>query len=71
MPPFFPMIRPGCEEVADAFFNCFDTNNEPWGSQEAAVAAMVTCKDHQAKYEQCTRESLIKGPKPSSLTEYA
>ena len=71
MPPFFPAIRPGCEEVSNEFFNCFDTNSEPWGSQKAAEAAMVKCKDLQDKYEVCTRESLKKGPPPSFLTDYA
>jgi len=70
MPPFFPIVRPGCEEVAKEFFACYDTNSNPWGSQQAAEAAMVTCKDFQAKYEVCTRASLAKGPPPVMLTEY-
>ena len=70
MPAFFPTIVEGCEEVSSKFFDCFDSNCEPWGSQKAAEEAMVKCKDLMKDYEKCTVVKLSQGPKPSFLTAY-
>ena len=70
MPPFFPLVRPGCEDVAKDFFQCFDKQNEPFGDADAAMKAMSECAPKQASYEQCTEKSLKTGAKTMIATSY-
>jgi hypothetical protein len=64
LPPFFPLVRAGCEKVSSDLFQCLNTHSEPQGSIAAADAAMVTCDEHKAAYARCTRASLdAKGAK--------
>ena len=63
LPAFFPLVRPGCEEVSKDFFQCYDQNNQPFGDQIAAKKAIEECKIKQGLYEKCTEESLKTGPK--------
>ena len=70
MPPYFPLVRPGCEEISRDFFDCYDNHCEPWGSKKAAEYAFIACKEKQVLYEKCTTDSLAKGPPSASQTEY-
>ena len=56
VPAFFPLIRPGCEEVAAKYFQCVQSS------------ALADCKKED--YEKCTVKSLKTGAKTVILTEY-
>jgi hypothetical protein len=66
MPPFFPMIRSGCEEISKEFFDCFDANCEPWGDSAAAGNSLAACKTKMEEYERCTSSSLARETKQAA-----
>jgi hypothetical protein len=60
VPPFFPLIRPGCEDIAAKYFQCVQDTLKDKGD-------LVQC-DKQP-YVQCTNKAL-NGVKTAVLTEY-
>ncbi|PFH35439.1 hypothetical protein BESB_063260 [Besnoitia besnoiti] len=70
-PPFFPLVRPGCENQADALFACFDAANVP-GAGPTTVAGLAQCRDSAKLYEACTKKSLAdpKVPLPIVFVEF-
>lgn len=60
VPPFFPLIRPGCEEVAATYFRCIEEKIKEKGT-------LRECD--KEPYVQCTDKAL-KGVKTAVLTEY-
>ena len=61
VPPFFPLIRPGCEAVAAAYFQCVER-----GVKED----LGVCAKDEDVYVKCIVKSLKTGPKTAILTEY-
>eukprot|EP00920_Eleutheroschizon_duboscqi_P042617 GHVT01101648.1.p3 GENE.GHVT01101648.1~~GHVT01101648.1.p3 ORF type:complete len:109 (+),score=15.29 GHVT01101648.1:1937-2263(+) len=57
LPPFFPLVRTGCENVSDEFFQCLQSNLPP-GDLVARDQALQECAVKQVAYEQCFRASL-------------
>ncbi|CAD7941135.1 unnamed protein product [Amoebophrya sp. A120] len=60
VPPFFPMVRKGCEDVSTKLFQCL-------GRAEAGdrlEGEEVLAKCDFTEYEQCFHQSLAKGPMP-------
>lgn len=72
LPPFFPLVRAGCEKVSNDFFQCLSDHSEPQGNRAAADGALTTCLSQQTAYSKCIRTSLdAKGAKkPIALTEW-
>ena len=64
LPPYFPLVRKECEECASAFFQCLAGQSEPSGSRKAGDVALISCKEKEALYRNCTEASLnAKGAK--------
>jgi hypothetical protein len=63
VPPFFPIVRSGCEEVANTYFQCIE--NVVKEKQDIHI-----CGQTRENYSLCTNKSLRSGPKTSVLTEY-
>ena len=57
VPPFFPIIRPGCEDVAAKYFQCV----------ESKTKELAACDKDE--YVKCTVKALKTG-KTTILTEY-
>ena len=72
LPAFFPLVREGCQESADQFFECIQDKSEPKGSSSAALAALQDCSILQDQYSKCVRASLDRkgARKPIVLTEW-
>lgn len=72
LPPFFPLVRQGCEESASEFFQCLSDKSEPKGNSSSASASVNLCRENGERYAKCTTASLnAKGAKkPISLTEW-
>ena len=72
LPPFFPLVRKGCERVSSDFFQCLTDRSEPLGDSAIAVRALRSCEDMEHKYIHCTKASLsVKGAtQPIVLTDW-
>ena len=72
LPPFFPLVRKGCEQASSELFQCLSEKSEPQGSSSAAKQALIDCKSLKDVYSKCIEKSLTaKGAnKPIVLTEW-
>ena len=72
LPPFFPLVRSGCEEVSNQFFQCLSEKSEPQGNTQSGEKALVDCKLQGDSYKKCIKASLeAKGAKkPIVLTDW-
>jgi len=72
LPPFFPIVRNGCDHTASEFFQCLSEKSEPKGGSISANMAVESCSESRYAYEKCTRASLAsKGArKPISLVDW-
>lgn len=72
LPPYFPLVRKGCEKVAADLFQCLVDKTDPPGNTSAAATALQECKSFQVLYSQCTEASLsAKGAKqPNVLVQW-
>jgi hypothetical protein len=72
LPPYFPLVRKGCEDVAEGLFKCLGENADQSGSSASASRSIESCSEVLASYSTCTKHSLgAKGAKqPIVLTEW-
>ncbi|CEM08004.1 unnamed protein product [Vitrella brassicaformis CCMP3155] len=70
MPPFFPIVRKGCEEVSKAFFACLEEHTQP-GQTSTGLEAMQRCQQQRADYEKCFHESMKKQKPPLVRTQWS
>ena len=68
LPPFFPLVRQGCEEKAAAFFQCLTEKLPPGEKVNSKEAA--TCNPLREAYEKCFKEVSAKLPPPSVRVSY-
>eukprot|EP00400_MALV-I_sp_L67-5_P000213 gene213-1045_t len=68
LPPFFPLVRSGCEEKATTFFQCLD-ESLPAG-QKVDSEKVNSCNPLKEAYEKCFHEVSKKLPPPMVRTEY-
>jgi len=66
VPPFFPIVRKGCEDVSVDLFHCLGSATP--GDEPEALEKLQQCDF--SSYEKCFQESLKKGPKPLVKTSY-
>ncbi|CDI77242.1 hypothetical protein, conserved [Eimeria acervulina] len=68
-PPYFPIVRKGCERAATELFECLDacTND---GHTEASERAMKEkCNKLLEEYKMCTEKSLMDKRLPPPVVE--
>jgi hypothetical protein len=72
LPPFFPLVRSGCEEISTQFFQCLSEKSEPQGSSIAGERGLIDCKTQGDLYRKCMKASLDakSAKKPIVLTEW-
>jgi len=72
LPPFFPLVRDGCQDSADRFFSCLQEKSEPRGSSSVAQNAIRECAQLREDYSKCVRSSLDRkgARKPIVLTDW-
>ncbi|ESS29959.1 hypothetical protein TGPRC2_297465 [Toxoplasma gondii TgCatPRC2] len=70
-PPFFPLVRKGCEERATAFFACLGEATAP-GDAGVTLENLEQCRSSCEAYETCTRKSLAdpRAPLPTVFVDF-
>eukprot|EP00922_Rhytidocystis_sp_ex-Travisia-forbesii_P031238 GHVS01046090.1.p1 GENE.GHVS01046090.1~~GHVS01046090.1.p1 ORF type:complete len:103 (+),score=14.46 GHVS01046090.1:194-502(+) len=66
-PPFYPIVRKGCEEASSLYFNCVEQHTRP-GTMGAEVA--VKCAQVRQVYEGCFSKSHSSPPAPAVLVNW-
>lgn len=71
LPPYFPLVRKGCEAAAEAFFVCINEKSGAGGDIQEARSGLDTCRDSMLGYSKCTESSLNdkRLKRPNVLTE--
>lgn len=69
LPPYFPLVRPGCESTAETFFQCLN-ENLPAGERIDAEKVAKNCNPLREAYEKCFKTVSAKLPPPMVRTDY-
>jgi hypothetical protein len=61
LPSYFPLKLKKCEQSAQAFFSCFESESTPNGDKDVGRKALTTCAQSLEEYKKCM-DSFV-GPK--------